>query len=133
MKLLLDEPERQLVVRATDDAGMWATSRLSYVECGAAVARARREGRVARRPFAEMLTSLEQTWQGVTVVEVDQDVAGAAVAIARDHPVRASDAIHLASALAIVAHGGGATFACFDRRLWETAGALGMERLPADL
>lgn len=133
MKLLLDEPSRDLVLQVIEDTGVWATSRLSYVECGAAVARARREGRVESRPFAEMLLMLDETWQGVTVVEVDDDIAHAAVAIARDHPVRASDAIHLASALAVAPAVGAITFACFDRRLWEAAGALGMHRLPSSI
>ena len=133
MKLLLDEPRRHLVLQVVEDAGGWETSRLSYIECGAAVARARRDGRVESKPFAEMLLMLDETWQGVTVVEVDDDIAHAAVAITRDHPVRASDAIHLASALAVAPTVGAITFACFDRRLWEAAGAFGMRRLPSSI
>ena len=132
MKLLLDEPGRQAVLDAIEDVGAWATSRLSYVECGAAIGRAHREGRVASRRWAEMLAELDETWQGVTVVELDERITQAAVRIARDQPVRASDAIHLASALAIVPSGGGVTFVCYDRRLWETAGAIGMGRSPGD-
>jgi len=133
VKLLLDEPGRQVVVRAVEEAGVWATSRLSDVECGAALGRAHREGRIGRRQLAEMAETLDEVWQGATVVELDERIAAAAVAIARDHPVRASDAIHLASAIAIAPPSGGATFACYDRRLWEVAGVLGLERLPLDL
>jgi uncharacterized protein len=110
-----------------------ATSRLTYVECGAAFGRATRIGRMSAQQLARTLGALDQAWQDLLVVEIDEDVAVAAVAIARDHPVRASDAIHLASARAVASTDGAVTFACFDRRLWETAGALGMERLPADL
>jgi predicted nucleic acid-binding protein len=79
------------------------------------------------------LGALDRAWQDLLVVEIDEDVAAAAVAIARDHPVRASDAVHLASARAVASTEGAVTFGCFDRRLWEAAGALGMERFPADL
>jgi predicted nucleic acid-binding protein len=80
-----------------------------------------------------MVAALDEAWQDVTVVEIDERIASAAVAIARDHPVRASDAIHLASALTIAPPSGGVTFACFDRRLWEVAGSLGMGRFPPEL
>jgi predicted nucleic acid-binding protein len=133
VKLFLDEPDQRTVADAIEDAGVWATSRLSYVECGAAIGRAHREGRVASRRRGEMLAQLDETWRAVTVVELDERISGAAVAIARDHPVRASDAIHLASALAMIPPGGVVTFVCYDRRLWETAGTLGVERFPSDL
>ena len=86
-----------------------------------------------KEQLARTLEAFDKSWQDIVVVEVDEDVAGAAVAIAQDHAVRASDAIHLASALAVASAEGGITFACFDRRLWETAGALGMERFPVEL
>lgn len=66
----------------------------------------------------------------MAVVELDERIAERSVSIAREHPIRASDAIHLASALSVAPTTGDVTFACFDRRLWETAGALGIDRLP---
>ncbi len=77
-----------------------------------------------------MLEVFDEAWQRMAVVELDERIAAAAVAIARDHPLRASDAIHLASALAVADPTAGVTFACFDRRLWEAAGALGLDRMP---
>jgi predicted nucleic acid-binding protein len=132
-KLFLDEPESDDIARAVEEAGVRATSRLTYVECGAAFGRAERIGRMSARQLARTLGALDQAWQDILVVEVDEDVAAAAVAIALGHPVRASDAIHLASARAVASTERAVTFACFDRRLWEVAGSLGMERLPADL
>ena len=63
--------------------------------------------------------------------ELDERVAGSAVRISNDRGLRAPDAIHLASALTFAKDATSVvTFACFDRRLWEAAGELGLERAP---
>jgi predicted nucleic acid-binding protein len=129
-KLFLEESGRDVVSKAVEGAGIRATSRLSYVECGDAFARAHREGRAPKGQLSRMIDALDEAWRDIAVVELDERVAGRAVAIARERPVRASDAIHLASALAVASGVGDLMFACFDRRLWETAGALGIDRVP---
>jgi hypothetical protein len=110
-----------------------ATSRLSFVECGAAFARARLEDRASKRQLARSLEVFDDACQDLVVVELDERIATAAVRIAQDHPLRASDAIHLASARAVAPAAGSVAFACFDRRLWDAAGALVMERFPIEL
>ncbi len=79
-----------------------------------------------------MLRDLDEAWQDMAVVELDERISRQAVALARERRLRASDAIHVASALAITPPGGTVTFACFDRRLWETAGELGLRQLPSE-
>ena len=116
---------------AVQDAGPRATSRLSYVECGAAFARAGRESRAPKAQIASTVEAFEDGWRDIAIVELDDLIARQAVAITREHPLRASDAIHLASALAIAPPTGSVTFACFDRRLWVAAGVLGLDRIPA--
>lgn len=133
MKLLLDEPGSREIAEAVAEAGVCATSRLAYVECGTAFARARREGRATGRQLTSMLQALDQAWEDLAVVELDEHVAAAAVRIARDHPVRAADAIHLASALTVASPTSGIVFACFDRRLWDAARAVGMAPFPSEL
>lgn len=109
-----------------------AASRLSYVETGAALGRAAREGRGSARQTAQLLRDLDAAWPRVAVVELSEPVARSAVRISREQGLRASDSIHLASALAFAAdEPRSVTFACFDRRLWEAAGTLGFERVPA--
>lgn len=130
-KLFLEEPGRDVVAPAVEDAGIRATSRLSYVECGVAFARAHREGRVPKVQLSRMIDALDEVWRDIAVVELDERVAARAVALARERSIRASDAIHLASALAVASGAAVVTFACFDRRLWEVAGDLGLERVPA--
>lgn len=52
--------------------------------------------------------------------------------LARSHPLRAADAIHLASALSLAPEGPGTlSFACWDGRLWKAASALGLSVVPA--
>ena len=126
----MDEPEREVVAAAVEDSGVRASSRLAYVECGAAFGRAEREGRTRRGQLVRMLHNLDEAWGDMAVVELDEQIAGRAVAIAKDRALRASDAIHLASALAIAPPTGDVTFACFDRRLWEAAGGIGLRRVP---
>ena len=131
IKSFLGEPGIDDVVAAVDGADVRATSRLSYVECGAAFARADREGRVPKGEAARFARTFEQAWQDLAVVELDAQISGHAVGLARAHPRRAADAIHLASALAIAPSVGAVAFACFDRRLWEAARTLGLDRIPA--
>ena len=51
-------------------------------------------------------------------MELDERVAGSAVGISNDQGPRASDAIHLASALTFAKDATSVvTFACFDRRV----------------
>lgn len=66
------------------------------------------------------------------VVELDEVLTRRAADLTRDHPLRASDAIHLASA-ELVADGAreDLAFACWDRRLSESAAALGFAVAPA--
>jgi predicted nucleic acid-binding protein len=67
----------------------------------------------------------------MAVVELDAQIAERAVALAKERALRASDAIHLSSALAVMPPTGEMTFACFDRRLWDAAREFGLRRLPS--
>jgi predicted nucleic acid-binding protein len=108
-----------------------ATSRITYVECHAAFARGRREGRLAQREVAELAKDLDRRWEDLLVVELDAPLGDQAAALVQRHFLRASDAIHLASAAALPSEGHEATtFACWDRRLWEAAGVVGLTRVP---
>jgi predicted nucleic acid-binding protein len=109
-----------------------ATSRIAYVECRTALSRAKREGRLQARGERLATQQLDQSWRGIVVVEVDEVLTRRAADLTRDHPLRAADAIHLASA-ELVADGvrEDLRFACWDRRLGESAAALGFTVAPA--
>jgi hypothetical protein len=131
VKVFVDEPGRMDVLRAMDEATLTAISRVGFVECRAALARARREERL--RPADETIAAgeLERTFSRLAVVELDEALAGDAARLAGEHPLRAADAIHLASA--IVLAGGTPSevrFACWDARLSDAAGRLGFALIP---
>lgn len=80
--------------------------------------------------MTRVIEAFEREWRDMAIVELDDEIARQAVTIVRDHRLRSSDAIHLASALVAAPPAGDVTFACYDRRLWGAAEALGFEMLP---
>jgi predicted nucleic acid-binding protein len=109
-----------------------ATSRISYVECSAAFARGWRERRLSQRRFAALRAALDEGWRDLVIVELDEELAGLAGRLTRSHPLRAGDAIHLASALSLAADDPAAlTLATWDQRLWHAARAMGFSVFPA--
>jgi predicted nucleic acid-binding protein len=99
-----------------------ATSRVTYVECRAALSRARREGRLQARGESAAARNLDARWGELQVVELDEALTRNAGELTRARPLRALDAIHLASAEVIAEEARDeVTFVCWDRRLWEAA------------
>lgn len=66
-------------------------------------------------------------------MELDEILTKAAGEFTRLHPLRAADAMHLASADVIVEESlDEILFACWDRRLWEAAASSGFVVSPAN-
>jgi len=89
------------------------------------MSRRAREGALSEEQRDRMLTSLLEdlsTWQ---VVEITPDVTSTARRLVRNHPLRAADAVQLASALVVEGHLHQALteFVAFDRRLLDAARA----------
>jgi predicted nucleic acid-binding protein len=78
-----------------------ASARLIYPETRAALAAAQRAKRVPGRALPSVLLSLEERFADLELIELSGIVARAAGAAAERFALRANDAIHLASALAI--------------------------------
>lgn len=113
------------------DSTLTATSRISYVECRAAFARARRDQRLTERVESMAVRNLDERWPDLHVIELDEALGKRAGELTQRHALRAADAIHLASAETIAEGVPSDTrFACWDGRLWEAAAALGFEILP---
>lgn len=108
------------------------TARLSYVECAAALARARREERLSHAGEARALRELDRWWSRAVIVELDSDLAAAAARLAGEHPLRAGDAIQLGSALALGDDPAGVRLASWDWRLWDAAFSLGFRMVPEE-
>ena len=77
------------------------SARLIYPETRAALAAAQRAKRVPGRVLPSVLLSLEERFADLELIELSRIVARAAGEAAERYALRANDAIHLASALAI--------------------------------
>jgi uncharacterized protein len=84
-------------VRRLLSADLAATSRFSAVEIASALARRVREGSLAEGDRERAVTTLEQDLTAMLVVELTPDVVGRAHVLLRRHPLRAGDAVQLAS------------------------------------
>lgn len=100
-------------------------------ETRAALAAARRSSRIDDAQLAEAVTDLGRLWQQIEGVEVTESLAQRAGALADLCALRGYDAIHLASAEAILDDGD--VMVVSDTRLAEAAASIGIEALvPAE-
>ncbi len=101
VKLLLVEDGSEEMDAVWDAATLVLTSRLTYVEARAAVAAARRAGRLSSSAMTQSTSELEDRFGALDVVEVSPSLARSAGDLAEEHALRGYDAIHLASALSL--------------------------------
>lgn len=126
VKAFVDESGRDEFLQILAGARTVTTSRLSYVETRAAFARAAREKRLSATDVRSTGKALDQRWSQLAIVELDDTLVREAASLADAHPLRASDAVHLASALSIAGEDPAmVTFACWDARLWDEAHGAG--------
>jgi predicted nucleic acid-binding protein len=97
-KRYVREPETASVRRLLG-RGVPATSRLSEVEVTSALGRRWREGTVSADDRDRALARLREDIASMYVVELSAEIAAAACALLLRHPLRAPDAIQLASCL----------------------------------
>lgn len=130
VKLLLDEEGSDDAAMLWSQAAIRVTSMLTYAEARAALAAAVRARRLstAMRDSAAML--LEGRWTEMAVIAVDDAIVRDAGAICDASAVRASDAVHLASARAL-ADGGVVVFSTWDRVQADAASSMGLAVAPA--
>jgi predicted nucleic acid-binding protein len=126
---LSDEVRRLL----EEDAGMvvwWATR----VECVSAISRRAREGSLATEGEASargLIDVLSESWTEARPTARLRDLAEQALAA---HPLRAADALQLASALIwSESQPRGRLFVCLDDRLRAAASRSGFVLLPTDI
>jgi len=111
-------------------AGTAATSRLTEVEVASALMRRWREGSFGAAARDRALAALVADLEALTLVEVAPPVTSRARRLLERHPLRAGDAVQLASCLLLRdTTGGPIAFAAFDGRLNEAARAEGLTPL----
>ncbi len=130
VKRYADEPESHLAQGMSEPV---FASDLAAVEVPAAFWRKHRVGEISasdaqimcQRFLADVsASSLERN---TVLMKVNEDILREAINLVAHHPLRAYDAVQLASALAASRLMGGCTFGCFDQQL-STAAAI--EGLP---
>jgi uncharacterized protein len=129
VKLLLrDEGDRETVGRVIAAMDLSFTSRTTHPEARAALAAARRAGRLTPRDHATARRDLDRAIAALSIVELSAGLARAAGDVAERFALRALDAVHLASALAM---GGRDTIVVtWDRGLARAAAAAGLGLAP---
>ena len=97
----------------------------------AAIAAARRGGRIDDVGHEEAVATFERLWVEIDGLELTETLARRAGELAEAHALRGYDAIHLASAEAILDDGD--VMVVSDTRLAEAAASIGIEALvPAE-
>jgi uncharacterized protein len=110
--------------------GSVTTSRLTFVETRAALAAARRAGRLTARGHDAAVDDLVAVWTTtIHIIDLSQEVAMDAGEVAETFGLRAADAIHLASLRALDASA--VPLVAWDVRLRTAALANGFACYPA--
>ena len=126
VKLVVHEPGSALVGALWDGADLVVTSRLADAEVRAALAGGRRSGRLDDDRGATV--EWDRLWPALHVLELGATVTAAAAVLVDKHPLRAADALHLASALAL--RSPDLVVAVWDERLAAAARAEGLQVVP---
>jgi len=121
IKLLIDEVGTTEVGLIWDEPDVLVSVRVGHVEARAALAAARRQGRISNDVFASAVDGLEVLWSQLSVLEIDEDLMRLAGDLATAHGLRGYDAVHLAGAHLVAAD----VFSSADRRLCAAASSDG--------
>lgn len=135
VKLYIEEAYSSVVERAVSEAASVVVSEIADLEARVALARLRHEDEISEADLDLALTQLGDDLASVDLIPYDLSLARSAGALAREHgspPLRAYDALHLASALEAFRtrskpeSGYYCRFLAFDRRLANAARAEGL-------
>lgn len=122
--LLVSEPSSAFCQRLWNEAADVVTTRLLYVESAAALAHARRLGRLTARRHRSTLRILDRLWAEFHIAEVDQAVVSRAAELAFTCALRGYDAVHCASAEQLDSED--LVVASGDRELLQACTSLGL-------
>lgn len=100
VKLYAEEPGREGVEKAVRESRVVSVSEVGYVEARSALARKEREGTFSTDEHDEAVAQLQQDYREVYLSRpITGDLIARAGELAREHGLRAYDAVHLATAL----------------------------------
>ena len=123
VKLYVDEPGSEDVLRLVDQAELVTTSVVAYAEARAALARRRREKYLKPEGHRRAKAALDADWDSILTLEVGETLAKSAGDLAERHRLRGFDALHLASYLFLMREFAGeeVRFVSADRALNRAA------------
>jgi predicted nucleic acid-binding protein len=124
----VEEDGSEIAVRLWSSRRAAAVGVLAYPETRAALAAARRAGRLTAAAYRTALTEFDALHATTLVVGIDDRLARRAGDLAAEHHLRGYDAVHLASALRL---GAQTTLITWDERLQHAAIAAGLGVAPA--
>ncbi len=134
LKRYVEEPGWQEVAEAVQRADLVGTVVVSRVEMAAALSKAVRLEALTREEAWKALRVLREEWPDLVSLQITELLISRAETLAWDHNLRGYDAVQLAAASVWQAMmGERVVFSTFDRRLWATAQAVGLEAHPKDL
>jgi predicted nucleic acid-binding protein len=125
-KVFIDEPGSE-AVRDRFLSVQVSVSTLTWAEMHSTVARWRREGRAPESKCRAVLQEFDDVWNSCIEIGLDQAVQEQIPALVQKYPLRAGDAVQLASALTLRESGVVFGFATADRRLAWAAEAEGLQ------
>lgn len=132
VKLLVEEQgsaEARSLFEAAEQA---ATHLIAYVEVRSALARLRREGRIAAADIRAVRADLDRLWPQLMTLDLPPATIRDAGDLADRYDLAGYDAVHLATALTIhAALGEPLLLAAWDRRLNRAAAAAGLTTIPS--
>ncbi|MFP5359385.1 MAG: type II toxin-antitoxin system VapC family toxin [Actinomycetes bacterium] len=131
LKLCVLETGSDLAVALWSGADALVTSRIADAEVRSVLASAERIGRIDAAPAAQARERWAELWPGIAKLEVTARIAERAADLCDRRPLRAGDALHLASALELA--DASPVFVAWDRRLATAGRAEGLQVLPPAL
>lgn len=115
------------VFSANDHIG---TSKITYAEVYAALTRRKREGHLSQVRYSRVCRFFEREWPAYLITELHEEVLRLTRDLIKKYPLRAYDAVHLASAKFLKGYlKTPITFVCADQRLFQCAKAEGFQWL----
>ena len=126
---MIAEDGSELVAELWGTSHAAASSILSYPEARAALAAARRGGRLSASSHRRARDQLESLHGELSLIGIDGPLARQAGQLAEELALRGYDAVHLASALAL---GSATTLISWDQDLRRAAGQCGCAVAPPE-
>ena len=101
IKYFVVEKGSDLAQRLVQAHSPTATASISYAEVYSGLNRRKREGHISATQYARLGRQFEEHWPSYIRIELVQEVLALAKFLLERHPLRALDAIHLASAISL--------------------------------